>query len=118
MEEHGKIIALVNERAGVSQRTGETWKSVDVVIETDGRYPRRICATLFGTSEIERADLKIGEYATIKFEIDAREYAGKWYNDVRIWDVVKYGNSMLRQHVQTPQEAQAQLVTEETQAPY
>lgn len=110
MEEHGKVIAVCNERQGTSARTGEVWRSQDIVIETDGRFPRRICATLFGTDKIEKAKVQVGEYITIHFDIDSHEYQGKWWNETRIYDIVRAGQSLLRTHVQTPQEKQAQMV--------
>ena len=43
MEITGKIIAVLNERGGVSQRTGNEWKAQEYVLETEEQYPKRMC---------------------------------------------------------------------------
>lgn len=89
MEFHGKVIEVLEVRSGVSARSGETWHSQEFVVEHDGRYPVRVYFTLFGKDKIERFALKVGEFATIKFDIAAKCVNGRWFNDVQAWDVVK-----------------------------
>ena len=43
MEITGKIIAVLPERGGVSQRTGSEWKVQEYVLETQEQYPRKMC---------------------------------------------------------------------------
>ena len=43
MEITGKIIAVLPAQGGVSQRTGNPWKSQDYVIETHETYPKKCC---------------------------------------------------------------------------
>ena len=93
MEEHGKVIVVYPERTGVSQKTGENWKSVDFVIEVDGRYTRKVKFTLFGTKNVEMARLPVGEYISVRFEIEAHEWKGDYFNDLRAYDILKNGIS-------------------------
>ena len=58
MEITGKVIFILPLRSGIS-KNGKEWKSQEFVIETDGQYPRKMCATLFN-DKIETASLVIG----------------------------------------------------------
>ncbi len=87
MEITGRIIAVLPERGGVSQRTGTEWKSQDYVLETQEQYPRKLCFNVYGADKIAQFAIKIGEQLTVSFDIDAHEYNGRWYNTVRAWKV-------------------------------
>ena len=47
MDLTGKIIAVLEPRGGVSNRTGNNWKSQDFVIEVPGQYPKKCVFTVF-----------------------------------------------------------------------
>lgn len=88
MEITGKIIAALEPRGGVSQRTGNAWKMQDFVIETVEQYPKRCVFNIFGEDNLNRFAIQVGQMYTVSFDINAREYNGRWYNDVRAWNVV------------------------------
>ena len=87
MEITGKIIAVLPAQSGVSQRTGNPWKSQDYVIETHDQYPNRCCFRVFGEEKINQFNIQLGEEMTVSFDIDSHEYQGRWFNDVRAWAV-------------------------------
>ncbi len=89
MELTGKIIAVLEPRGGVSNRTGNAWKSQDFVIEVPGQYPRKCVFTVFGEDRLNQFNIQMGEELTVSFDIDAREYNGRWYNDVRAYNVTR-----------------------------
>lgn len=86
MEITGKIIAVLPERGGVS-KTGNEWKTQEYVLETHEQYPRKICFNVFGADKIAQFNIQVGEEMTVSFDINAREYNGRWYNDIRAWKV-------------------------------
>ena len=86
MEITGKIIAVLPERGGVS-KTGNEWKMQEYVLETHEQYPRKICFNVFGADKIAQFNIQAGEELTVSFDINAREYNGRWYNDIRAWRV-------------------------------
>lgn len=98
MQEHGKVVFIYPVREGVSQRTGEMWKAQDFVIETDGRYTRKVRLSMFGSERVEKAQIQLGEYLTALFEIEAHEHNGEFYNDLRVYDIQKYGMSVFQQN--------------------
>ena len=87
MELSGKIIAALEPRGGVSQRTGNTWKSQEFVIETHEQYPKHCVFRVFGEDRLRDFDLKVNEEVTVSFDIDAHEYQGRWCNDITVWRV-------------------------------
>lgn len=89
MELTGKIIAVMEPRGGVSARTGNSWKTQEYVLEVPGQYPKRCVFNVFGEDRINQFNIQNGDELTIQFDIDAREYNGRWYNDIRAYGVVR-----------------------------
>ena len=87
MEATGKIIAEFNERGGVSNRTGNEWKAKSYVLEVPGDFPRKLVFDVFGVDRLQAFNIQIGELLTVHFDIDAHEYNGRWFNDVRAFRV-------------------------------
>ena len=86
-EVSGKIIAVLDKKSGVSNTTGNPWFSQQYVIETQEQYPKRLCFEVFGEDRIASFNIQEGENITVSFDIDAREYQGRWYNSFRAWKV-------------------------------
>ncbi|MBR6128589.1 MAG: DUF3127 domain-containing protein [Bacteroidaceae bacterium] len=87
MELTGKIIAEFNERGGISNRTGNEWKAKSYVIEVPGDYPRKMVFDVFGVERLQAFNIQIGETLTVHFDIDAHEYNGRWFNDIRAFRI-------------------------------
>ena len=89
MELTGKIIAVMEARNGASPRTGNSWMVQEYVIEVPGQFPKRCMFTIFGEDRIKHFNIQNGEDITIQFDIDAKEYNGRWYNDVRAYNIIR-----------------------------
>ena len=89
MDLTGKIIAVLQARSGVSQRTGNSWMTQEYVMEVPGQYPRHMVFNIFGEDRIKQFNIQMGEDVTVSFDIDAREFNGRWYNDIRAFNVVR-----------------------------
>ena len=87
MEIQGKIIAVLPERSGVSAR-GE-WQSQTYVIETQEQYPKKMAFDVFGADRIANFHIQLGEVVNVSFDIDAHEYQGSYFNQIRAWNVTK-----------------------------
>lgn len=84
----GKIIAVLPTKSGTSAR-GTQWSSQTSVIETHEQYPKRVAFDVLG-DKITEFNLHVGEEVTVSFDINAREYNGKWWNSVNAWKVVRH----------------------------
>ena len=89
MDLTGKVIAIMEARSGQSQRTGNPWMIQEYVIEVPGTYPRKMMFSVFGEDRIKQFNIQPGEEITVQFDIDAREFNGRWYNDIRAFNVMR-----------------------------
>lgn len=107
MEITGTIIVALPEVSGISKSTGNPWKKREYVLEnTDGQYPRKMCFTCFGDNA-DRINLTVGQRYTVSFDIDAHEYNGRWFNEIRAWRAVDAQAAAAPQPAQVSQPAQA-----------
>ena len=86
MEIKGKIIVVLPLQTGEG-RNG-TWKKQDYVLEynRDSQYPKKMMFNLWG-EKIDQFAIQEGQEVKVDFDIDCREYNGRWYNDIRAWRV-------------------------------
>ena len=89
MELTGRIIAVLQPQSGVSARTGNNWMSQEYVIEVPGQYPRKCMFRIFGEDRIKQFNIQQGEDLTVQFDIDAHEFNGRWFNDIRAYNVIR-----------------------------
>lgn len=95
MEIQGKVIAVLPERSGVSTR-GE-WKSQTYVIETQEQYPKKMAFDVFGADRLAQFNIQSGEVINVSFDIDAHEYQGRYFNQIRAWNVTKVSQQAAQQ---------------------
>ena len=86
MEIVGKIIQVLPLAEGTS-KTGNPWKSQSYVLETQEQYPRKVCFEIFGEDRIKNNICKVDDLVTVSFDIESREYNGRWYTSIRAWRV-------------------------------
>ena len=82
----GKIIQVLPLQEGVS-KTGNPWKVQSYVLETQEQYPRKVCFEIFGEERIKNNPCNIDDLVTVSFDIESREFNGRWYTSIRAWRV-------------------------------
>ena len=87
LEIEGKIKTKLTPRSGSSARGG--WTSQDFVVEyQDGNYPADACITAFGDEKVRDLErFQVGDAVKVSFNVRAREFNGRWYNDLRMWRI-------------------------------
>ena len=100
----GQIIAVLPTRSGTSAR-GTEWSSQTAVVETKEQYPKKVAFDVMGADRIAQFNLQVGDYVTVSYDVEAREYNGKWWNSVRAWNVVR-ANQQQQAYLQPPQQQQ------------
>lgn len=87
MDITGKIIFVSERRSGTS-RAGNPWMRQDFVIETHEQYPKKCAFSVLGQERLDQMNLQLnGEY-TVSLDVDAHEFNGRWYTDLRAWRAV------------------------------
>ena len=90
MDLTGTITVVMPAQSGTSSRTGNPWMSQEYVMEVPGQWPRHIVFRIFGEDRIKQFNIQQGEQnVTIQFDIDAHEYNGRWFNEVRCYNVLR-----------------------------
>lgn len=87
MEISGKIIAVLPLQSGTS-KAGRAWKKQEYVLETQDTYPRKVKFDFFG-DRVDQYPLAIGDDVTVSFDIESREFNGRWYTDIHGWKAEK-----------------------------
>lgn len=105
MENQGKIIAVLPPREGISAR-GTAWKVQEYVLETTHeQYPKKMVFEVFGADRIEQFGIQTGHEVSVAFDIDAREWNGRWFNSIRAYDVRLQSGAVPQTSNNTPQPA-------------
>lgn len=86
MDITGKIIQLLPLQSGES-KNGSQWQKQDYILEFGDRFPKKLCFNLWG-DKINQFNIKAGDEVTVSFDLESREFNGRWYTDVRAWNVV------------------------------
>jgi hypothetical protein len=84
MQLKAKLTQLLPIQTG-SGKNGE-WKKQDIIVESDGQYPKQVCVSIWG-DKINEEQLIVGNILNIDFDIESREYSGRWYTDVKAWKI-------------------------------
>ena len=79
-----KLIQILPLQSGTG-KNGE-WKKQDIIVETSDKYPKKICISFRG-DKIPSQPMMLGENLLIDFDIESREYNGRWYTDVKAWKI-------------------------------
>lgn len=87
MEIKGRIIHVLPLQEGVS-KAGNPWKKQEYVLETYDQYPRKVCFDLFG-DKADQYRAEIGDDVVLSFDIESREYNGRWFTSIRGWKLDK-----------------------------
>ncbi len=90
MQLTAKLIQILPLQTGTG-KNGE-WKKQDIIVETDGQYPKKVCVSIWG-DKINPSQLVVGNKLKIDFDIESREYNSRWYTDVKAWRVEPAGAS-------------------------
>ena len=87
MEVVGKIIQVLPEQGGVSKTSGKEWKLQAYVLETQEQYPRKVHFEVFGEDRIKANPCQLDDVVTVSFDIESREFNGRWYTSIRAWKI-------------------------------
>ena len=84
MQIDAKVIEILPLQTGESKNG--TWKKQDIIVQTNGQYPKKICIGLWN-DKIDYTFLQVGNELQVDFDIESRSYNGKWYTEAKAWKV-------------------------------
>lgn len=92
MEISGKIFEVLPKVTGTN-KSGNPWQKQEFILEVQGgQYPKRALMAIWG-DKVDQFQVQKGEDVTVSFDIDCREYNGRWYNDIKAWNIQRKGGA-------------------------
>ena len=88
-----KIINKLAPQKGVGARG--PWIKQEFVVEyQDGQYPEKALLLAWGADRVKDLDnYQPGDHIKASLKLQARERNGRWFNDVRVWRIVRVQDS-------------------------
>lgn len=108
MEIQGKITRVLepitfNGKNGTMKRYGF------ILSNEDQRYPKNIKFDVLGDEKWAHWDVHVGQTRTVFFDIESREWNGKWYTSCNVWNIKPteqvYQNQQVAPQQVVPQQA-------------
>ena len=65
------------------------WTKQEVVFEIPSEFNRKICIGFMGERVQLVSSLSVGELVKVYFNVESREFNGKWYTNVNAWKIEK-----------------------------
>ena len=120
----GRIAEVMPVVSGVSDRTGNPWKSQEYLFEyfawSGAKYANRLVARVFGEDDIAKFNLKQGEEVTLTIRFDANKSkdGSRWFNEIRINNVERSQGTQLpaQPQIVAPQAANAPAAAQQSVA--
>lgn len=91
LELEGTLRQKLGVQSGTSAR-GQ-WAKQEFILEfPDGNFTAQACFTAWGQDKVAELDkYQVGDKIKVSFNLKAREYNGRWYNDLQIWKIAPAG---------------------------
>lgn len=113
MEIQVKIVNVLPVQTFTSSKTGNSYSKYTFVGETAGQYPKKIAFTVMGEDKFNGMGIVVGGTYTVSFDVESREWHGKWFTEASAWKAVRI--DVVQSQQQAPQanisQAQAQSST-------
>ena len=84
----GKVVQVLPIQTGTS-KAGNPWQKQEFVIDQGGQYPRKVCISLFGDNVAKIP--QVGQVVMVSVDIDSREFNGRWYTEIKAWNITHTG---------------------------
>jgi Domain of unknown function (DUF3127) len=90
MEIEGKLVNVLPVQ-NISSQKGQM-KKMEFVVEFAAKFPRKICFALWN-DKIDVFSAKTGDNIKVYFDLESREYNGRWYTEAKAWKVENLASS-------------------------
>ena len=84
------VVKSVMPTQTVTSQSGKAWQKREFIIEENvGNYPNSLVITAFGDRVEKLNTLRVGDYVTARFDTQAREYNGRAFNNITLYDITQ-----------------------------
>ncbi len=99
MEIKGKIVKILPLQSGEGKNGA--WKRQEYVLEYGDQYPKLVCFSLRG-NRVDQYPINIDDEVIVSFDIQSREWNGRYYTDIMAWKVEKASEGSPAPSAQAP----------------
>lgn len=107
MEITGKLVQILEPQRFTSRRDGSEIVKNYFVIETQAQYPKKVAFSVIGEDKFKQMSLVVGGLYNVSFDVESREWQGKWFTDAVAWRAIRT-DAVGQQQQQQGQQSQAQ----------
>lgn len=91
LELTGKVSQILPLETGEG-KTGTPWKKQFFILEfMDNNYPKKVSISVWGDKTDALKSIQPGTNVKVSFNVESREYNGRWYTDVKAWRIESQG---------------------------
>jgi hypothetical protein len=95
LELTGKVRQVLAEQSGTG-KNGQ-WARQDIIVETQEQFPKKVCFSAWNDKIGMLKALKPDDLVKVSFNIESREFNGRWYTDLRMWKIESEGQGTTAQ---------------------
>jgi hypothetical protein len=103
VKERGTIAVMGEVQSGTSQ-SGNTWSRQTIVVDVvgyNGNY-RKVALQASGNMVADLEGYRVGDKVEVTYQVTAREWQGKWYNNVDLYKIESADQPVQQTQVQQP----------------
>lgn len=89
----GRLLKVLPLESG-DGKNNKTWKKIPFLLETEGEHSKQICMDAWGDVADKISNEKIGTLITANIDISSREYNGKYYTQLKVWNYSADSNAI------------------------
>lgn len=96
-------VTQVLEKQTINKKDGGTMEKAAFVGETFGQYPKKVKFDVMGEKlEQIMMNARVGASVTVSFDVESREWQGRWYTDLKAWKIVAMDGQGQQAQQQSP----------------
>jgi len=92
MEITGRLIEIEQPKSGVSKANKE-WIKQDIILETDDKFPKKICCTLFGEKVKLVNSFELNDILKVSVNVESNKFKDSWFTSLNVWKVEVQGKT-------------------------
>lgn len=83
-----QIEKILDKQTFTSSKTGNVYEKFFFVGKTQAQYPKTIAFSIMGKEKFEKLGIVVGKTYNISFDVESREWNGKYFTDITAWKAV------------------------------
>lgn len=83
-----KVEKILDKQTFTSSKTGNVYEKFGFVGKTQAQFPKTVAFTVMGAEKFEKLCIVVGKTYNVSFDVESREWNGKYFTDITAWKAV------------------------------